>query len=79
MLFSVSVFEGCKWSLIAENWDQHGYSKATLFVELSVLMNSVLSLQIASNVGYWLAQLFGAFSQFKDKSERNFWQKHMFA
>lgn len=42
-------------------------------------MDSVCSLQIALNVGYWLAQLFGVFSQFKDKSERSLWQKHMFA
>lgn len=42
-------------------------------------MNSVRGLQIALNVGYWLAQLFGVFSRFKDKSERNLWQKHMFA
>lgn len=77
--FPVSVFEGCKWSLIAESWDQRGHSKAVLFVELSVLMNSVCSLQIALNVGYWLVQLFGVFSQFKDKSERRLWQKRMFA
>lgn len=75
----MSVFKECKWSLIAENWDQRGCSKAILFFELSVLMNSVRSLQIALNVGYWLAQLFGVFLQFKDKSERNLWQKHMFA
>lgn len=79
MLFPVSAFEGCKWSWIAESWDQRGHSKATLFAGLSVLMDSVCSLQIALNVGYWLAQLFGVFSQFKDKSERSLWQKHMFA